>query len=1029
MPRALFPVIVFTLGLIGKVLAVPPPDPQNVMFFEQNIRPLLAQRCYGCHGGKSGAAQGGLRLDTRAGWMQGGTNGAVVVPGDPDKSRLIKAVLGKPGISAMPPGGKLPDKETALLVEWVKRGAPDPRDGSVPAAHGKTIDIAQGRKHWAFQPLKRTSPPTPTPSAAWMRGSIDRFLLAKMEAKALAPNPQADKRTLIRRAYLDMIGLPPAPSEVDAFLNDKSPNAWGKIVEDLLASPHYGERWGRHWLDLARFAESHGYEQDYDRPYAYFYRDFVIKALNQDMPYNQFVRWQLAGDEIAPDNPLALMATGFLGAGTHATQITKNQVEKERYDELDDMTATTGVAMLGLTVGCARCHNHKYDPIPNQDYYRLLSTFTTTVRSDMDVNMDPIGYRQAKAKWQTEHAPIEAELARFEREQLPPNLQAWIASPVRHTLPAAWSLPEIVSVKSSGGATFTPQPDGSFLVTGKNPDFDTYTLVTRTSLKRITGIRLEALADPSLVGGGPGRAPNGNFALTAVRVVAAPAGNPTATVPVKLLHARATFEQKGLPISSVTDDSPKSAWAVDPQFGKNHAASFELERPVGFEGGTLVTCTLKFENNTGHNIGRPRLSLTDAEPKDMLGLTDPARPAGVTRILAALDAGQTPLTETDLQTLSGWYRTIDPQWQTLNRRVKDHLAAAPQPQMQKMLVCSEGVTAIRTHTQGGDYLDQTYFLKRGDPTQKNGVATQSFLQVLMRVPEGEKHWQTPPPSGWRTSYRRRALANWITDVDNGAGALLARVIVNRLWQHHFGRGLVATPSDFGTQGAPPTHPELLDWLASELIRNNWQLKPLHKLMLCSAAYRQTSLPNPRKSKLDPDNKLGSRHIRQRMEAEILRDSLLDVSGLLDTTMYGPGTLDEGMKRRSVYFTIKRSRLIPSLRLFDAPDALQSIGMRQTTTVAPQALMLLNNGNVRGYASKLAQRVISTEQTPRAEAVRSAYLLALSRPPTAQETGDALAFLAQQTASYQTSKQDNAAHLALADFCQALMSSNEFVYVE
>ena len=1047
MQRWLFSSFVIGFTLLGRVFAAPPAihpvaplEPQNTIFFEQNIRPLLAEKCYACHSAKTSLPQGGLRLDTRAGWMRGGANGAVIAPGDADKSRLIQAVRHQPGIAAMPPTGKLSDKEIALLTEWVKRGAPDPRAGGKPSGavvSGEKssassiapggMDIAQGRKHWAFQPLKQTSAPVPNvKNAGWCRNPIDRFVLSKLEQNHIAPNPQADKRVLIRRAYFDVIGLPPTPQEVEAFVSDTNPNAYEQMADRLLANPHYGERWGRHWLDLARFAESHGYEQDYDRPYAYHYRDFVIRALNQDMPYNQFVQWQLAGDEIAPDNPLALMATGFLGAGTHATQITKNQVEKERYDELDDMTATTGVAMLGLTVGCARCHNHKYDPIPNQDYYRLLSTFTTTVRSDMDVDLDPAGYKQAKAKFDAEHAPLPSELSRYEREQLPSKLEAWIATPASKSLPAEWLLPEMVRATSAGGATFTPQPDGSLLATGKNSDFDTYTFVVRANLKHITGLRLEGLADPSLPVKGPGRAPNGNFALSSLRVFATSADTTAAPVEIKLHSPRATFEQKNLPIAAVIEPDSRLAWAVDPQFGKDHAAAFTFDTPIDLANNATLTITLKFQNNVGHNIGRPRLSLsTVAEP---LALNAPMRSAQVDSALAALNAGQTIDAPTHTALLA-WYRTRDAGWRERDNTLQTHLALAPKPNIVKMMVCSEGVAAIRTHTQGGDFLEQTYFLKRGDPNQKQGVATQSFLQVLMRDGQDEKHWQTSPPAGWHTSYRRRALADWMTDVDNGAGGLLARVIVNRLWQHHFGRGIVSTPSDFGTQGDKPTHPELLDWLANELIRNNWQLKPLHKLMLCSAAYQQASLSNPQKQKLDPDNKLVWKHPRQRMEAEIVRDNMLAVSGLLDTTMFGPGTLDEGMTRRSLYFTIKRSRLIPTLRLFDGPDSLQSIGARQVTTVAPQALMLMNSPNARRYAVQLAKRAAPNEQTPRADAVRAAYLLALSRSPTPSESTDSLAFLEQQTASYQTQGQNNAPQLALTDFCQALFGLNEFVYVE
>ncbi len=449
-----------------------------------------------------------------------------------------------------------------------------PRASPEPQWTTKVVP-ATAREHWAFQPLRHSVPPA-VKDTGWCRTPIDRFVLARMETAGVAPNPAVDRRRLIRRVYFDLTGLPPGPEEIEAFVNDRDPDAYPKVVERLLASPQYGERWARHWLDLARFAESHGFEHDYDRPTAYHYRDFVIRAFNEGMPYDRFVKWQIAGDEYAPDDRLALTATGFLAAGVHSTQITKNEVERQRYDELDDQLATVGTAMLGLTIGCARCHDHKFDPIPQRDYYRLLATFTTTVRTEVEL--------------------------------------------------------------------------------------------------------------------------------------------------------------KPLP-------------------------------------------------------GSP-----------------PPRPG-----------------------------------------------AKPVPV--KALICSEGLPAVRLHTQGGDFLPETHFLRRGDPNAKDGVATQGFLQVLLPSAGAEKRWQTAPPAGWRTSYRRRALAEWLTDVDQGAGRLLARVIVNRLWQHHLGRGLVATPSDFGSRGERPTHPELLDWLAAELIANGWQLKPIHRAIVTSAVYQEDSRLDEAKAAVDRDNRL------------------------------------------------------------------------------------------------------------------------------------------------------------------------------
>jgi hypothetical protein len=336
---------------------------------------------------------------------------------------------------------------------------------------------------------------------------------------------------------------------------------------------------------------------------------------------------------------------------------------------------------------------------------------------------------------------------------------------------------------------------------------------------------------------------------------------------------------------------------------------------------------------------------------------------------------------------------------------------------------------VRLHTQGADFLEQTHFLRRGDPNQKEAVAAQGFLQVLMPAPEAAKRWQASPPAGWRTSYRRRSLAEWLTDPDQGAGALLARVIVNRLWQHHLGRGIVATPNDFGVRGATPTHPELLDWLASELIRRGWKLKEMHKLIMISAVYMQSSRYEEEKAAIDRENELLWRRPPHRLEAEVIRDSLLAASGLLDTTMFGPGTLDESSRRRSIYFTVKRSKLVPMMQVFDAPDALSSIGERSSTTVAPQALLLLNNGNSRSYAKAFARRIAPQGVTDLATALRAAYVIAIARQPTDEELADGLAFVAAQSASYQAAEKPDAGELALADFCQVLLCLNEFVYVE
>jgi hypothetical protein len=985
--------------------------------FKKHVRPIFESKCLRCHGGKK--IESDFDLSDREGLLKGGQIGNSVLPGKSKESQLVKLITHAKE-PHMPSGGdKLSEAAIARIIEWIDLGAPYDNPLVASKLKGKSWTErklpASAKQWWSFEPLVKTEFPA-VKNGGWCRTPIDRFILTKLEEAKITPNAPATKQQLIRRAYFDLIGLPPSPDEVRAFVNDNAPGAFAKVVDKLLASPHYGERWGRHWLDLARFAESHGFEHDTDRPTAYHYRDFVIEALNRDLPYNTFVKWQIAGDEYEPNNHLAVKATGFLAAGVHSTQITKSEVEKHRYDEMDDKLNTISTAFLGLSVGCARCHDHKYDPIPQRDYYRMLSTFTTTVRSEMELALDQPAYVKAKDAFDREHAPYLEALKKREH-QLRPMLDTL----VKDADSVTWEYVDVKDMKSKDGSTLTLQDDGSILASGKNPKLDVYTIVAHTTMTKINAIRLEALSHPSMAKGGPGRAANGNFALNDFSVTIAPLKGADAPRKIQLKNPRATFEQKGMPIKAAIDADPKSAWAVDPQFGKDHAATFDLDAPTGFDGGTILVFTLKFNNNDGHNLGRLRLSISHAtgEPN----LTAPGLSASV-RDLLRLPAAKR--SKEQIAKLMVWARTLDADWRALNDKQLQHLAKAPQPTTVKALVATEGLAAVRLHTQGADFFPDTYFLRRGDPANKEGVATQGFLQVLMPASDGEKRWQTAPPTGWRTSYRRRAFAEWITDLDQGAGQLLARVIVNRLWQHHMGRGLVTTPSDFGARGERPTHPELLDHLAGELIKNGWKLKAIHKLIMTSAVYQESTQVDDAKVKLDRDNNLYWRQPSRRLEAEIIRDAILAVSGELDAKQFGPGTLDEKSKRRSIYFTVKRSKLVPMMVIFDAPEALSGSAERPTTTIAPQALHMLNNPQVRQSAKSFARRIAPDSTTPLEDAVRNGYQIALARQPDRDELADGLAFIRQQLPTY---PENHRRESALTDFCQTLMCLNEFIYVD
>ena len=1001
--------------------------------FRDNVRSILVHKCFDCHGGNS--IESGFDITTRESLIRGGESGTPAVVPRSAKASLLYRLIAHEEEPAMPlEASKLKPQEIAMIGKWIDLGAPydkplnDERD-TTPWT--KRVVPAEAKQYWAFQPLRDLSPPVIEGNSS--SNPIDAFVVAKRSSAGVSANGPADKRTLLRRAYFGLIGMPPAPDDAKQFIDDPSPDAYEKLVDRLLDSPHFGQRWARHWLDVARFAESHGFEQDYDRPYAYHYRDFVIKAFNEDMPYDKFVRYQIAGDEIAPQDPLAMMATGFLGAGAYPTQITLREVEPSRYDAMDDMANTTGQAFLGMTIGCARCHDHKFDPIPQADYYRFVSNFVTTVRSDIDVEIAPVTPEEID-RYEAKTKQLSAQLATFESEELPNRLDQWIKQSVPETFnPKGWQLLNW-NATSQGGATFELLEDGSYLAGGKNENYDEYTFTTQTDLVGLGQLRIEALTHASMKQNGPGRAGNGNFALTDIRITASSLADVSQVIDVKLMNPQATHQQNdtNLSVAASIDDNPSSGWAVDfGGIGKDQAASFQFDNPIGFVGGTQLTVKLIFKANTQHNLGRVRLSVAnESDPVDIKSQANEAIPSG---LLSGgdLSMGLKAISDDKRQSLFAWYRQRDPRYRELNQTLDQHLAAPPQPKKETVMVTSEGFPPIRHHMPGGapDFFETTHFLRRGDVLQKDGEAAPGVLQVLSSKSGDSGGWYMPRPADARTSYRRLAVADWITDREQGAGDLLARVIVNRLWHHHFGSGLVATPNDFGKQAEAPSHPELLDYLAGELIRNQWHLKPIHKLILTSDTYRQSSQFNEAGFAADNDNRLLWRFKPKRLEAEAIRDTLLAVTGTLDPRMFGPGTLDESMRRRSIYFMMKRSKLIPTLQLFDAPEALVPIGERTATTVGPQALWFLNNPHVRSWAEAFAERLLPQLNESTDKAIDEVYWSAFGRVPDDFERQVAIEFLTQQIDSYRANSEKDAEKLALTDFCQSILSLNELIYVE
>ncbi len=983
------------------------PDAKALALFESKIRPVLVKECYQCHSAEAARnkkLRGGLQLDTREGTRKGGDAGPAVVPGDVKKSLLLAALRHEGEVKHMPPGRKLSDAVIADFVRWVETGAADPREGGVLPGK-RFIDVALGKRFWSFRPLLAAGPPE-VKNTSWVRNPIDRFLLAGLEARGLAPSRPLPPEKLLRRVTFDLTGLPPTPEEMDAFVNDPSPDALDKVVTRLLDSERYGERWGRHWLDVARFAESGGYEFDGDRPGAYHYRDFVIRALNRDMPFDEFVRLQLAGDEIRPNDLFAASATGFLVAGPYPGQTTAKTLEPIRYDHLDDMIATSASAFLGLTLGCARCHEHKYDPIPQQDYYRLIATLARTDSMTRQMDPDPEAYRKAKAAFDAAHAPVAQTLAKFEKEVLPGRFAAWLAAEKAKPA-AAWLTLEPTA--ATGRAPLKKLDDGASLAIGKAEKTDTYTITAATSQTKITALRLEALRDDSLPKGGPGRSPDGSFTLTDITLTATPsaevAKKGAKPVVVKLRPGKATFEQAGNTPASALDGDPKTGWSVGG--GKDHAATFVAETPFGFEGGTTLTIVLKFERDFA--AGRVRLAIATAEAR----LDGPARPQPAGEVLALAAAQEGKLDGKNRADIVRWFRKVDAPTEEAFAALERSLAREPKPPLTPVFSATSG--------RGGD----VHYLIRGETERKNGVAAPGFAQVLTNAEEGR--WLLASANGKVAPKPPRvALADWMTDSRQGAGHLLARVIVNRMWQHHFGKGIVRTPNDFGAQGEPPTHPELLDYLAAELIKGGWKLKPIHRLIVTSAAYRQGSDANEAVLKADPQNRLWGHVPPRRLEAEAVRDSLLFVGGTLDLKMYGPGTLDENAPRRSVYLTVKRSRLLPMLQAFDAPEPIQSVGERPSTTAATQALMMMNSPLVRRQADNLARAVLPASAADVPRAVEKAYRIALGRRPADGERQRMADFILQGTAG---GKAPKGFETATADFCQVLLCLNEFLYVD
>jgi hypothetical protein len=870
---------------------------------------------------------------------------------------------------------------------------------------------------WSLKPIVKPIPPVvASPSYAdWPRTPIDRFILAKLLDKGLAPAPPADRRTLLRRVTFDLTGLPPAPEEIDAFLADGSPGAYEKVVERLLASPHYGERWARHWMDVAHYAETHGHDQDRPRPHAWPYRDYLVRSFNADKPYARFVQEQLAGDVLFPGDPDAVVALGFLATGpwdeSSLRDIREDTVDRAiaRYLDRDDMVTTAASTFISTTVHCARCHDHKFDPITQKDYYALQAVFAGVDKAERAYDGDPkLGARRKQLA--DEKARLQALRGTADPSLLAPAVKAEVAAWEKRMAAGVilWTVLDPDTMKSANGATLTKLPDHSVLSGGKRPETDITTLSAHTELQEITGVRVEVLTDDSLPHKGPGRQDNGNLHLNEFEVRAAPRSNVNDSKQVHLKNPAADFNQDGWTVGMAIDGNPKTAWGIYPKVGQPHRAVFEFEQPVGFREGTTLLFNFEQTHGGGHLIGRVRVSVTTA-PQPLTAAE--ALPEVLAAILAVPAGKRTDKQQAELAL------------HVLEQKVDREIAALPPQQL--VYAAASDFKPDGSFKPAGKPRP-VHVLKRGDINKPGEEAKPGALACVHGL-EARFRLDRPDDEG----SRRAALARWVSDPNN---VLTWRSIVNRVWHYHFGKGLVDTPGDFGRMGSRPTHPELLDWLAADFREHGGSLKRLHRLIVTSAAYRQSSRHDPYSAEIDNDNRLLWRINRTRLDAEEVRDAVLLAAGRLDRTMGGPSVRQFNMSpgihvtpnvdyqgfdvdrpetgRRAVYRFVFRTLPDPFMEALDCPDASQLTQARNVSVTAPQALALLNDKFMVRMSEHLAARAAKAGADLPAR-VGAAYRLALGREPTPKES----ALLTEYAKKH-----------GLANLCRMVLNCNEFVFV-
>lgn len=981
-----------TVGLIRG--SEPSPSADRDVDFARDIRPILEANCNQCHG--AGQSMNGLRLDTREAALKGGQSGPAILPGDGSSSLLYRKIVGDAPGSPMPLTGALPRDQVEMIRIWLDQGAPwtEAIDGT-----GSGVE-----KHWAYVKPVRPSLPK-VKDVSRVRNAIDRFVLERLEREGLKPSPEASRETLIRRATLDLIGLPPTPEEVDAFVEDEHPLAYERLVDRLLASPRYGERWARPWLDLARYADTNGYIHDRRRN-MWLYRDWVIKAISSDMPFDQFTIEQIAGDLLTDATPEQKIATGF-HRNTMINTEGGTDPEEYRVAAILDRVETTGTVWLGSTIACAQCHDHKYDPITQEEYFRMYAFFNNTMEENnpktkvrpqnASITLPPVDYLSSH------RSDIEGEIVELKAalKRTTPELEA--AQTAWETQTAAemvsWSDLDPLNYFSLGGAELTLLGDGSLLASGPEPGRETYVVVTETQAEGITAIRLETLTDPSLPHSGSSRSSDGEFILTEFEVVAEPLAAPGSSSTVAFSGAAAEIDPVTMGIRRALDGDPTTGWSNSGTKQENRVerqAIFLSESPLGFSGGTRFTIRLRHEGEEpGKTIGRFRFSVARDQ--------DPARNVKLpTRAERALAVRPVQRTEVQRRTLNDYYRGFAPLLTPKRQRLSELLAFWKQLTSPNSLVMKELEKPRTTHLfVKGSFLDPGKEVHPGVP---------SVLHALTGS-------DTPP--------NRLTLARWLVSPEN---PLVGRVTMNRLWADHFGRPLVTTPENLGTQGERPTHPELLDWLATEFVEQSWSMKAMHRLMVTSAAYRQDSRMGEALREKDPANQFYARGPRFRMDAEMIRDSALSSAGLLSLRPYGPSVFPPQPKglwdnlyvadtwitgrgddryRRGLYTFLKRIRPYPFYSNFDAPSRESTCVARTRSNTPLQALNLMNDQTFLEAARGLAHRMILETGPDTTDRITHGFRLCVGRRPSPGELQDLTALYRLQLQNLSASAPDAA----------------------